>query len=398
MDGPGKKPGRAWAKLPDDWERVPSGEVSFFMDHSTGELHEQSPLEGQPPVPVEKRITAQRVLPPRWSKKWDSLGCAMVAYGVEETKEEAKARVSREQLKKDLSKLPSWVPVWAFPTPWDPEPLVDWARPKHHYWASGSTVPYLHSAPDSFLLSLDGHVVDEILQIAPAWHPETNSPPISRKGIDALIAWEALGISEVDNCPYRSTGGRANALWRTMIADYAGNGAAPSEDWACIEAWYDRIGWAKDIPESQGMGPWDKATAESDYRGVETRMFEHFFKLRPPLAASTVGFRETLKAAAAEPPKIKKAYGAYIRRIHGACAHRALFVTRKGYIGLGPWNAREGDQVAILYGGQTPYLLRKSAVTGYNTLVGEAYVYGIMAGEALIGEFAESGPQQLHIA
>lgn len=57
-----------------------------------------------------------------------------------------------------------------------------------------------------------------------------------------------------------------------------------------------------------------------------------------------------------------------------------MFVTKKGYLGLAPWNAREGDVVAILLGGCTPFLLRRIRGSRYS-LVGEAYVHGIMAGE-----------------
>jgi len=50
------------------------------------------------------------------------------------------------------------------------------------------------------------------------------------------------------------------------------------------------------------------------------------------------------------------------------------------YLGLAPWMAREGDLVAIFFGGNVPYVLRPLP-NGRFQLVGEAYVYGVMHGE-----------------
>ncbi|TPX18633.1 uncharacterized protein E0L32_002490 [Thyridium curvatum] len=388
VDGPGKKPRRGWARLPDGWERIPSGKVSFFQDHNTGELHEKSPLEGQPPRPAEYH-TKQRFIPPGWSRKWNNVGRAVVAYGVEETQREAEIRQKTAELRREMAQMPSWVPIWAFSVPWDPMPLIDWTQATRQYWAAGDTVPYLHSTPNSYILSLDGKLCDEIQYLAPAWHPAPDKIPPSRQGIDSLISWEALGSVEVESCPYAADGGRKNALWRTMIADFAGEQAAPAEDWAFVEAWYDRVGWAKELPNLTSLGPWDNGLQEGTLNSVENDMVEHFFTLRP---LAFEGVRDALKQSFTEPRRIIKSYGEYMRRIYRACAHRALFVTRRGYIGLAPWNSREGDRVAVLYGGATPYVFRQSPVTGRFALVGEAYVYGMMAGEALDGKLADELP------
>ncbi len=79
---------------------------------------------------------------------------------------------------------------------------------------------------------------------------------------------------------------------------------------------------------------------------------------------------------------MKHEYGAAVGRIYKACAHRALFVTSKGYIGLAPWNAKSGDFIFVFNGGKTPFLLREIPGGRYK-LVGEAYVHGIMGGVAL---------------
>jgi len=63
-----------------------------------------------------------------------------------------------------------------------------------------------------------------------------------------------------------------------------------------------------------------------------------------------------------------------------------LFMTRQGYIGLGPATLQKDDVVCILFGASTPLLLRprilEEGQRGY-WVIGEAYVYGIMDGEFL---------------
>jgi hypothetical protein len=49
-----------------------------------------------------------------------------------------------------------------------------------------------------------------------------------------------------------------------------------------------------------------------------------------------------------------------------------------------PKGTKEGDIVAILYGGRTPFILRPNlANQAENFLVGPAYVHGFMDGEAI---------------
>jgi len=60
---------------------------------------------------------------------------------------------------------------------------------------------------------------------------------------------------------------------------------------------------------------------------------------------------------------------------------RRLFLTTDSYLGLGAMSAQQGDQVWILPGTNSPFILRP-ADNGQFRLIGEAYVHGIMHGEA----------------
>lgn len=61
-------------------------------------------------------------------------------------------------------------------------------------------------------------------------------------------------------------------------------------------------------------------------------------------------------------------------------AFRLLFVTRGGRLGIGPVEAKSGDQVHFFLGSQFPLLLRQQS-TQFE-LVGDCYLHGVMEGDA----------------
>jgi hypothetical protein len=91
-----------------------------------------------------------------------------------------------------------------------------------------------------------------------------------------------------------------------------------------------------------------------------------------------------------------KARGPVIESFKSIVPNHAFFVTKKGYIGMGPLDTRPGDQVWVLYGGLVPFVLRGVGADKRNgearefTLVGDAYVHGVMDGEAVRDGEAES--------
>ncbi|KAK4222868.1 heterokaryon incompatibility protein-domain-containing protein [Podospora fimiseda] len=67
---------------------------------------------------------------------------------------------------------------------------------------------------------------------------------------------------------------------------------------------------------------------------------------------------------------------------------RRFFGTEDGRFGIGPVDFELGDEVWILEGGRTPYLLRRRDVGC--VLIGEVYVHGIMYGELATSDFYHS--------
>lgn len=72
---------------------------------------------------------------------------------------------------------------------------------------------------------------------------------------------------------------------------------------------------------------------------------------------------------------------------------RYLVSTEKGYIGWAPVQCRKGDVIAVLAGGKVPYVLRpeptaipleeKGDERECYSILGDAYIHGIMDGEAV---------------
>ena len=58
-------------------------------------------------------------------------------------------------------------------------------------------------------------------------------------------------------------------------------------------------------------------------------------------------------------------------------------LSKHGYVGLGPKEAQPGDIVSLLFGGSVPFVLRPMDEGAYYSLIGEAYIYGVMDGEAM---------------
>jgi hypothetical protein len=84
-------------------------------------------------------------------------------------------------------------------------------------------------------------------------------------------------------------------------------------------------------------------------------------------------------------PQMKKRKDA--AQVYGSAAKHAVLgrnfcVTEKGYMGLTPARAKVGDLLCILLGGVAPFVIRP-VENGKFELIGNAYIHGVMNGEAI---------------
>lgn len=69
--------------------------------------------------------------------------------------------------------------------------------------------------------------------------------------------------------------------------------------------------------------------------------------------------------------------------IISSLTNRTFFITADGYVGLG--SPELGDEIWVLSGGDTPFILRPSVSdSGCHQLIGSCYVQGLMDGEAMV--------------
>jgi hypothetical protein len=73
-------------------------------------------------------------------------------------------------------------------------------------------------------------------------------------------------------------------------------------------------------------------------------------------------------------------------RFYEVCKGRKFFSTGRGMLGIGPNRTQGGDLIMIFCGAKTPFIVRRLQPTGNGPrsyqIIGEAYVHGIMEGEA----------------
>jgi heterokaryon incompatibility protein (HET) len=353
-----------WARLPDGWERKEDGNKIKFVNHSSGEVLDSSPLDHKIPIYIPS-FDAQKICPVGWTKVWDNLGRAVVQFD--------ESTNSAPPATKSSLDLPSWVPNWALWSSSDSSPLLKWLGTASEFYAFGlKSIVNLTPGSNGRILSVDGIIFDEIESLGPVWHPTVQDPPRSRRKIQELQEWEKIALAKVPSCPYGSIKAREEAFWRAHIADAAPPHATPIRDIAYFYTWLDGDEW--DIDSLTWNRGYFKSLSDSwAFQKVSLRMTGYFREVNEEVNGTHLIWS----------PIVKKNYGRYLRRIHKVCAHRAVFVSKKGYIGLAPWNAERGDKVAIIEGGYTPFLLRERPGQDEYELVGESYVSGLMVGQAL---------------
>ncbi|KAF3007814.1 hypothetical protein E8E13_010539 [Curvularia kusanoi] len=78
------------------------------------------------------------------------------------------------------------------------------------------------------------------------------------------------------------------------------------------------------------------------------------------------------------------------KSMHHYMAYRQPFITQTGRLGLGPHGLSQGDRVAVLWGGQCPFVVSTTG-DGQWTLKGECFIQDWMEGEEVAKQARETG-------
>ncbi|KAG0647969.1 Heterokaryon incompatibility protein [Hyphodiscus hymeniophilus] len=286
------------------------------------------------------------------------------------------------------TKSPSWAADWTWDgrvrhgrltvTIWGPYWRSKGVPPDDRlatpYCASGDMKMEAYFFNDS-LLTCRGFLLDEVDGLAAReagyfqWAPESIRQPKS----DRNAYTSALGVAE--------------ALFRALISDRVAEGFKASERHAVIlnmpssfkiaEPQFRDLEWAW-LSNQRGYyfrwSGWRKANRSFQVMG---KPLDHYFSEDIPVGASEYDYTEV--------------YSCNNRTGQG----RRFMTTTNGYLGWVLDNmhgndenqVRSGDLIAIVLGCSTPIAIRPCG--GYFQVLGEAYIQGLMDGEAL--DFLESG-------
>jgi hypothetical protein len=266
------------------------------------------------------------------------------------------------QFPKAQAGLPSWVPDWSKPLkPPLQDVETDHITQKPEFRTSGiliPTKPVFNLAGEMPSVSLSASICDEVYEVGttlveffPLKDKSFLSPLVPAK----RLLTELIRLSFLRGNIYRTIEERIRAAARTVAGEigYNDNGK------------WDRIG-------------------NQRYR---TALSLLAIRINDPDEAKLFDaeFRRLLMSEGLQPEINIRAVGKYIGDIAAKVRGRKLFVTTKGHLGLGPDHLVSEDLVTVLFGCQVPFLLRKS-MNGKYEVVGEAYVDGIMDGEAVVGK------------
>lgn len=225
------------------------------------------------------------------------------------------------ELQGERDEIPSWVPNWSIPRR-SPAIMTTFAC-----LSTAAQATYNHR--DGYL-SATGLHVGRILKVQQhliidssySWEPETT--------LQRMILWlrNELGSDDFDR--------QIGAVWRTLRCNIF------SDRWEPVD------------------------TSQPTFHDS----LEQFRILVDPKAQSDSGFLTSCEFRSAKTEIILR--------------NRSIIITEKGQLGLAPQASCPGDLVVVFLGCRSPMVLRPEGNSAY-IVVGDAYVDGLMTGEALLG-------------
>jgi hypothetical protein len=251
--------------------------------------------------------------------------------------------------------FPSWVADWSQRSKQDLWQLdMDRTAMYHHYNAAKNRKLVADRLWES-MLEVEGMLIDTIATAGPLMgsDPRGESAPTTWRGILVLA-----GVPDDDKQNYKCGGTWADAFWRTLCGDTIGvleedMRRTRQEDRAKYELWryYKERGYDPALDTDPGL---------DGLNGYQVSVVR-------------------------------------------ATRNKKFFITRNGYLGLGPCDVSPGDEIHLISGSKVPFVLRKveelETVSPENDassfpvfrIIGDGYVHGIMDGEALEGVIASVG-------
>jgi Heterokaryon incompatibility protein (HET) len=244
------------------------------------------------------------------------------------------------EFSKQISGLPSWVPDWS---------CKSYRSPLQQRSLDRSTQPLKTILEPRFSASGVNYTTDLTGSHAIGWDmplllPATFLGKVQKVGMtwehEAIGKWlqDLRSLSYLMSDASKLPSGREEAVWRTAVADQE-----------------IRHGIKKPRLSEEKIQTVHEALKNKDLTLVNT---------------------QTL---------IDARLNGYCQQLHVIAQSRRPLLVSDNFLGIGPCEAEPGDLVFILLGAGVPYILRQHSQDEKLQIVGEAYVHGIMDGEAMEG-------------
>ena len=241
---------------------------------------------------------------------------------------------------KETEGLPTWVPDLVRRHEYKNRPWMFWNHSFRYnrFSAAGDERLADDSVTGGPALWLRGVYVDTVVEVGEVLTDDNNTEPSDEQLVSTISSWKKIltrYMSGKADENYIGGGAWIDAFWRTMLGDLIMDFEVPLR----------------------------RATSS------DRQQFDSFVE--------NLSFNETYYS------------------LRQMVVNQAFFITQDGYIGLGPPTVIAGDAVWVLFGASVPFVLRPQGDTIWQDpeearpnsrsyhFVGDAFVFGIMDGEAV---------------
>jgi len=278
-----------------------------------------------------------------------------------------------------IEALPSWVPDWSVPTEGQAKKLRQILGSETGSLANGEDAGYKKSEPfcatnstlydlrfapphQPTVLATRGHLVDTVIAIGDMYEGYYMPGGIDRSIVrcirtifqvqHALSTWENVAELRTRDDNYSCGETVEDAFWQTLVAGNLSEQERQEEGKECLRNEY--LKWNEVIKpnwvlQKLGLG------------------FLQIFFMAFALAMTFLVHKK--------PP------ASFQDQLQYVMFRRMIRTKRRRYIGLASGDIRQDDEVWLLEGSKVPLIIRKR-IGGHGKLIGDAYIHGIMYGEA----------------
>lgn len=302
--------------------------------------------------------TARAIIEKKW-KTQRIRGLYIIRYGSLGRRNSAQSGEAMSSSTKNEMELPSWVPEWNSKT------IKTYVATTSYSACGKFRIADLVPTSSPTILGVRGFYVDTIVDLGEQAQVNRLHCPDGPKKILAFFdsVKRLLNMSKQNKCAkniYATTTHHDAALWRVPIGDQYiayGVGHQPYKRTdSKLESLYRKfVAYYED---------W--ASREDDWNDY--------------MAAYKAGDKQANLAMEMHMDELL-AEGYYLALGNMRC--KRPYLTKNGYLGMGPGHSQPGDKVVVFHGDVIPYVVRPVPEKGDNTylLMGEAYCDGIMDGE-----------------